>query len=108
MNIYKNKLDDELVEEMSNATNVVKQNMLQLEMMRRLKDSINKFDKNTEDFGKRQMAMAFIMLIVAMAQIVVSVFLSGISPWAAVLIEVIIVIFIGYWAKRISQDLRLK
>jgi len=103
MDNYQNKTDEELVNETLNISN-----RALTEMMRRLKNSIEKFDKNATRLNKFLAAITMILLVVAIMQLTVSIFLSGINPWMAVIIEVVIFIPILYFANKIFHDFSVK
>ena len=93
---YKDKKDDELVDHTLNTSTKALN-----EMMRRLKDSIEKLDSNATKWNKNLLAATLVLLVVATVQLVVSIFLSGINPWIGMVVEISALGFIIYLAIKI-------
>ena len=83
----------------------IKSSML---MQKRLKDSIEKFDKTTARYNKSLIALTLTLIVVALVQLIVSIVLSGFDPWMQVFIEVIALGIILYAVVKISKDLDKK
>jgi len=97
------KSDEELVnlsgDQVIGTPAGTKAQQAQVEMMLRLKDSIEKLNKNTSKHNIALIALTIILLVVAMTQIVVSITLADIIWWKSLAIELSafgIVIFFGY------------
>lgn len=74
-------------------------------MQKRLKDSIEKFDKTTARYNESLIALTLILIVVALVQLIVSIALSGLNPWIQVFIEVVALGIILYAVIKISKDL---
>lgn len=75
----------------------------QTEMMRRLKNSIEKLDHNTERYNKLLLLLTVVLVITAIAQIVVSIWVSSLNPWIALGGEVLALGIIAFFAWRILK-----
>ncbi len=76
----------------------------QAELNRRLIDGINNFNKSTTDYSKRMIAVTIILLVVAMVQLVISIFLSDLNPWAAAGVEIFALGVIIYFINDIAKE----
>jgi protein-S-isoprenylcysteine O-methyltransferase Ste14 len=76
----------------------------QVEAMLRLKDSIDKFGRNAIKWNKTLVVVTLVLLVVAIVQLIASIFMSGINPWVGLVIEVIALAFIFYFAFRATKD----
>ncbi len=81
---------------------VIRSSML---MQKRLKNSIEKFDKTTARYNESLIALTLILIVVALVQLIVSIALSGLNPWIQVFIEVVALGIILYAVIKISKDL---
>lgn len=85
---YKNTNDEEVVE--AARTGIHKESYAaQAEMMRRLKNSIEKLDKSTTKYSKILILLTLVLLAVALAHLITSIFLSDISSLDKFTTEVI-------------------
>ena len=73
-----------------------------------LKNSIEMLDKNTGKFAKAQLALAIILLVVAVVQILVSILMSGPLGWKALFVELIVAAVILYTIKRVFDEFGFK
>lgn len=74
-----------------------------IEMMRRLKDSIGKLDKNAAKYGKAGLIFSLVLLFVALVQLLVAVVPNTLSSVAAiVLISFVagVIVWIFHWAEK--------
>lgn len=88
---YKNKTDEELVYEAGRARPM---DSAPVEMMRRLKNAIEKFDKNSHRLSTAQIVLSFVLLFVAFIQVVVSVLLISIHPLVVIIIYIVVALSI--------------
>jgi len=70
MNDYKNKSDDDLV---SDAWQTTKGRTASVEMMRRLKDSINNLDRSNEKYSYTITVFTAVLIIIGMLQLLVTI-----------------------------------
>ncbi len=109
---FKNKKDEELVnlasETVIGTTSGLKSQGAQVEMMRRLKDSIEKFDGNTTRWSRVLTFVTIALLIIAIIQLVISIFLSGINPVAGLVVEVISLGAIAYFINKVYKNFSKK
>ncbi len=107
MNSYRDKTDKELVKDADGGGGgaASKSRGAQAEMMRRLKDSIDKFSDSTTKWNRILIIVTIVLLIVAMVQLVLSIFLSGINPWIGLVVEIAALGLISYFAIKIGKDL---
>jgi len=75
----------------------------QTEMMRRLKNSIEEFNKNTTRFNKFLISLTLILLVVAIMQVVVSILLA-VPGWKGLIAEGTALILIFYFVWRTLHD----
>ena len=77
----------------------------QSELTRRLMVSIRSFDKSTSEYSQRIFTLTFVLLIVALAQLAVSVFALPIPfyPWSQLIIWLILLGFVLWEVKKLSE-----
>lgn len=92
--------DDELVKQSGSYG----ETKTQVEAMLRLKNSIEKLDKNTSKHNIALIALTIILLVVAITQIIVSISLSDIVWWRLLIIELSAFGIIIYFANRIVKE----
>lgn len=97
----KNKKDEELV---SDAWNTISSRTNSIEMMRRLKNSIEKLDKTTDKYSRILIILTIILVIVSFTQIIVTIFTGYSNPWTALIVEVMVLMAIFYLAKKLTKD----
>ncbi len=73
---YKNKPDDELI---SDAWKTTDGRIISVEMMRRLKDSIEKLDKNTQKYSKKLSFYTVVLIIVGILTILFNISIKNTS-----------------------------
>ncbi len=78
-----------------------------MEMQRRLKDAIEKADKNTSRYSKILSALTIILIVVAYVQLVISIAVSGIEDGLKIFLEIATIIIVMYTVVRVSKDLIL-
>ncbi len=84
--------DKEIVEMAGNGT--AKSQGAQAEMTRRLKNAVEKFDKNSHRLSTAQIALSFVLFFVAFIQVVVSVLLISTRPLVVIIIYIVVALSI--------------
>ena len=72
------------------------------EMMRRLKNSIEKFNKNTTEYNRIMFELTLVLIVLAILQIIIPIFLDG-RPWIAVFVEVLIFLIVIFGSRFILK-----
>lgn len=96
---YKSKSDEALVDETLNISE-----RSSVEMMRRLKNSIEHLDKNTTRWSRSLLIATLVLLVVAIVQLVTTIFIDIGNPWIAVVVEITALSIIFYWGRKIAKD----
>jgi hypothetical protein len=94
------KTDLEIVETAGGGVGTGSQGA-QAEMMRRLKDSIEKLDQSTSNFSRALFALSLLLFIVAILQLFISIFSMGMTIWESIGLELVVGITILYFTRRI-------
>ena len=76
----------------------------QVDMMCRLKDAIEKLDKNTTRWSKTLTFVTIALLVIAIVQLVLSIFLSGVNPIVGLVVEIVALGAVVFFMKGIHKD----
>lgn len=104
---YREKTDEELIKDADGGGGGVESRSrgAQAEMMRRLKNAIEKFDKTTTHHNRSLIALTLILIVVALVQLVTTIAVSSLTVWVQVSIELIALGIIVYAAVKILKNL---
>jgi uncharacterized membrane protein len=97
----KNETDEELVNYSLGGNDY--SNAAQIEMMRRLKNTIQDLDKNTVRYSRRLIDLTILLFFVALIQVLISLMAVSVTWNEWILLSIIVLYGVYYLARRIDE-----
>ncbi len=98
---YKDKTDEELVEESGRARSI---DSAPVEMMRRLKNAIEKLDQNTGRYSRKMVDLTILLFIVTLIQIIISLGVISATYREWIFLSILVLYIIYFVIRRLPTE----